>query len=77
MPSCFLSSPSEHINDYRVVDAATAIKRQPSAEGTPIGMNDLAIARHAIAIGASLISNNLREFSRVPHPILEDKAPAG
>lgn len=34
--------------------------------GTPIGNNDLWIAAHARAAGLVLVSNNLREFSRVP-----------
>lgn len=33
--------------------------------GTPIGNNDLWIAAHAKALGATLVSNNLREFERV------------
>jgi tRNA(fMet)-specific endonuclease VapC len=34
--------------------------------GTPIGALDLLIAAHALALGSTLVSNNLREFSRVP-----------
>ena len=34
--------------------------------GTPIGALDLLIAAHALALDCTLISNNLREFSRVP-----------
>ncbi len=34
--------------------------------GTPIGVNDLHIAAHARSEGLTLISNNLREFERVP-----------
>lgn len=34
--------------------------------GTPIGNNDLWIAAHALALGVPLVSNNLREFERVP-----------
>lgn len=33
--------------------------------GTPIGALDLLIAAHALAVGATLVSNNLREFERV------------
>lgn len=35
-------------------------------EGLPIGNNDLWIAAHAMAEGWTLVTNNLREFSRVP-----------
>jgi tRNA(fMet)-specific endonuclease VapC len=34
--------------------------------GTPIGPLDTQIAAHALALDATLVSNNLREFSRVP-----------
>lgn len=34
--------------------------------GTPIGNNDLWIAAHALRLGVTLVSNNLREFERVP-----------
>jgi tRNA(fMet)-specific endonuclease VapC len=40
--------------------------------GTPIGPNDTAIAGHAIAAGAVLVTNNTREFARVPGLVLED-----
>lgn len=33
--------------------------------GTPIGGNDLWIACHALALDATLVTNNLREFQRV------------
>ena len=34
--------------------------------GTPIGPNDCWLAAHALAEGLTLVSNNEREFSRVP-----------
>ena len=34
--------------------------------GTPIGANDLLIAAHARSMGATLVTNNMREFGRVP-----------
>ncbi len=34
--------------------------------GTPIGANDMLIAAHALAGGCILVTDNLREFSRVP-----------
>ena len=34
--------------------------------GQPIGGNDLLIAAHALALNLTLVSANVREFSRVP-----------
>ena len=34
--------------------------------GTPIGNYDLLIGTHALHIRATLVTNNLREFSRIP-----------
>jgi len=35
-------------------------------QGLPIGSNDLWLAAHALAEGWTLVTNNTREFSRVP-----------
>ena len=40
--------------------------------GQTIGVNDLHIAAHARSNGLTLISNNLREFERVPGLLLEN-----
>lgn len=58
--------------DLRAVDATVEVMRQLNAAGTPIGPNDTAIAGHAIAIGCTLVTNNVREFSRVPGLAYED-----
>ena len=54
------------------MDATTEIKMALRLAGTPIGPNDTAIAGHAIAAGAILVTNNTREFERVPDLVLED-----
>ncbi|MDO4682957.1 MAG: type II toxin-antitoxin system VapC family toxin [Lautropia sp.] len=54
------------------VDETVRVRRLLSAQGTPIGSNDAAIAGHALATGAILVSNNVREFMRVPALALED-----
>lgn len=40
--------------------------------GKPIGVNDIHIAAHARSEGLTLVSNNLREFERVPALQLEN-----
>jgi tRNA(fMet)-specific endonuclease VapC len=49
---------------------AAALKRQ----ATPIGGNDLWIAAHALALGATLVSHNVREFARIEGLALVDWA---
>lgn len=56
------------------VDETVRVRTLLSAQGTPIGNNDAAIAGHALATGAILVSNNVREFMRVPALALEDWA---
>lgn len=40
--------------------------------GQPIGLNDLHIAAHARSNGLTLVTNNLREFEKVPGLLLEN-----
>ena len=42
--------------------------------GQPIGINDLHIAAHVRSNGLTLVSNNLREFEKVPGLLLENWA---
>jgi tRNA(fMet)-specific endonuclease VapC len=42
------------------------IRSQLEKEGRVIGNNDLWIASHAVAIGVPLVTNNEKEFNRVP-----------
>ena len=58
--------------DMAAVDATAVVKLQLSEAGTPIGVNDTAIAGHAIAENCILVTNNLREFSRVVGLSYED-----
>lgn len=51
-------------------EQATLLK----AAGTPIGANDLWIACHALADGATLVTHNTREFTRVSGLRVEDWA---
>ncbi len=58
IPVCWPEGPA--ICQHHAVQA-TALQRQ----GTPIGANDLWIACHALALGATLVSHNVREFERL------------
>ncbi|WP_275272377.1 PIN domain-containing protein [Limnobacter sp. P1] len=58
--------------DRAAVDKASDIKQVLEKAGTPIGANDTAIAGHALAIDCVLVTNNMREFSRVPDLNVED-----
>ena len=40
--------------------------------GTPIGVMDTLIASHALSVGLTVVTNNTREFSRVPGLPVED-----
>jgi tRNA(fMet)-specific endonuclease VapC len=54
------------------VDATVEVKGKLTKEGLIIGENDTAIAGHAIASGCTLVTNNVREFSRVAGLDYED-----
>lgn len=58
--------------DKSAIDATIAVKQKLAQLGTPIGNNDSAIAGHAIACGCTLVTNNIREFSRIPGLQVED-----
>lgn len=48
------------------------LREQLEAKGIPIGSMDMLIAAHALSLGVRLVSNNLREFRRVPGLRLEN-----
>lgn len=58
--------------DKAAVDETAVIKKCLSDVGMSIGNNDSAIAGHAIAVNAILVTNNTREFSRVEGLRIED-----
>ncbi len=51
-----------------------SIHSQLEQAGKPIGNNDLWIAAHALDLGRTLLTNNLREFQRIPTLKLENWA---
>lgn len=60
--------------DLNAVDATVKIKKALSDKGTPIGNNDTMIAGHAVSAGCVLVTNNTKEFERVPELEFEDWA---
>jgi tRNA(fMet)-specific endonuclease VapC len=48
-----------------VAPAYASVRRALEASGMPIGPNDLLIAAHALALEAVVVTDNVREFSRV------------
>lgn len=56
-------------------DAASSygiLRKSLQAQGTPIGPLDFLIAAHALALQATLVTNNTREFQRVSGLRIED-----
>ncbi|ANI80323.1 type II toxin-antitoxin system VapC family toxin [Sphingobium sp. EP60837] len=43
-----------------------ALRAELERQGKPIGGNDMFIAAHALALDATLVTDNAREFERVP-----------
>ncbi|MDF7628700.1 type II toxin-antitoxin system VapC family toxin [Erwiniaceae bacterium L1_55_4] len=58
--------------DQRAAFHYGSIRADLEKKGTPIGLNDLHIAAHARSEALTLITNNLREFSRVNGLISEN-----
>jgi tRNA(fMet)-specific endonuclease VapC len=48
------------------------IRVRLETSGCPIGPNNLIIAAHARALGLTLVTHNLTEFSRVPGLLVQD-----
>jgi len=48
------------------------IRAALEAQGTPLGNNDMWIAAHALATRLTLVTNNEREFRRVPELKIEN-----
>lgn len=50
----------------------SVIRAQLERKGTPIGSLDLMIAAHAQCLDVTLVTNNVKEFSRVPKLKIEN-----
>lgn len=58
--------------DDNASEVAGQLRTELKRSGTPIGPNDLLIAATAVANSKVLITNNVKEFSRVPGLKFED-----
>lgn len=58
--------------DRRAAEQSAAVHAELARRGTPIGGNDTMIAGHALAAGCLLVTNNTREFLRIPGLAVED-----
>lgn len=58
--------------DLKAAEEAARIRHELEAGGRKIGPYDLLIAGQALSANRTLISNNTREFSRIPGLRLED-----
>ena len=52
--------------DALAAEVCGSMRAWLASQGTPIGPYDILIAAHAHALGVTLVSNNTREFERVP-----------
>ncbi len=50
------------------------LRAELQRKGSPIGAYDLLIAAHALSLDLTLVTNNAREFRRVPHLMVENWA---
>jgi tRNA(fMet)-specific endonuclease VapC len=66
MISDFISFVPVVAFEHRADEVYAEIRSWLEARGTPIGPNDLFIAAHALSLDLTLVTGNLREFSRVP-----------
>lgn len=58
--------------DTSAAAAYGLIRAHVERRGTPIGSLDLLIAAHALSLSATIVTNNRREFQRVPGLNVED-----
>jgi len=58
--------------DHQIAAHYGEIRASLERSGQPIGANDLWIAAHARSLGITLVSNNTKEFERVPELKLEN-----
>jgi tRNA(fMet)-specific endonuclease VapC len=58
--------------DNAAASCTAQLRAEQAAAGTQIGAYDQMIAGHARSQGLTVVTNNLREYARVPGLVLED-----
>lgn len=60
--------------DFNAAKFFGTTSKELEAKGTMIGPYDSLIAAHALSVGATLVTNNTKEFERVPGLMVENWA---
>ena len=69
----WFSAPLEIASfDGNTADYYGELRAHLEKNGTPIGSLDTMIAAHALSLNLTLVTNNTKEFSRVPHLKIEN-----
>ncbi len=55
-----------------IIESYAKVRHQLTIQGKQIGSNDLWIASHALVEGLIVVTNNVKEFSRVDNLVVED-----
>jgi len=63
--------------DDAAAESYGGIRAVLEKRGSPIGPLDMLIAGHAVSLGWTLVTHNIREFKRVPNLSVEDWLSAG
>lgn len=62
----------EFVTNEKLCESYASNFTRLKGAGTQIGANDLWIACHAISLGATLVTNNVREFERIKELNIEN-----
>lgn len=58
--------------DEAVANMYGILRASLEQKGTPIGAMDLMIGAHALSKNLTILTNNVREFNRIPHLVVVD-----
>jgi tRNA(fMet)-specific endonuclease VapC len=58
--------------DFQAALTYGSIRAELERNGKPIGAIDTIIGAHALSLGVTLVTNNTKEFQRIPDLLLED-----